>query len=424
MACYNLIMFERELYKTAFGTNPLPMVLTDFNGNILDASVGFALLFDVHRDDLIGLNLKEIIQIEIVEDLAIETSIKGEFYKVFSQKYEVEGITFFVFSFYKVEQLRQSPSSSLLVNLRDLLKVSLEVSTFPEFIAHTLPLLCEIFGASNAMLLKRSRTDLSRFFIVFGTDESFKQLRDRVQVKVEDETYLSVGMPIIANGEYKWESLKELIDEAGYVSGWAIPFGYEEDFVDSLCVLSFDKFREPEPEEHNLLVFLSYYYSLVYQKAEFKKQYEALSYKDLISQTYSEVLIREILDVQCEQAKRYGINFSVLMIRVENYEKLVNIYGNYQVESTMSNIAKALKENLRRADIVGRLSKNSFIVILPFTNSTGTDVVYQRVLNILRSGMFPPCKNVKFSASITNYMEGDNQKVIIERLQDLLRPVL
>uniref|UniRef100_A0A7C2K0K2 Diguanylate cyclase n=1 Tax=candidate division WOR-3 bacterium TaxID=2052148 RepID=A0A7C2K0K2_UNCW3 len=418
-------MFERELYKTAFGANPLPMVLTDFNGNILDASVGFALLFDVQRDDLIGLNLKEIMQIEIAEDLVIDTSIKGEFYKVISQKYEVEGIVFFVFSLYKIEQLRQSPSSSVIVNLRDLLQVSLEISTFPEFVATTFPTLCEIFGASSAILLRRSRTELSRFFIVYGTDESYKMLRDRIQIKVENESYLKVGMPIIINNEeQRWGSLKELVIEAGYVSGWAIPFGFEEDFVDSLCVLFFNELREPDSEEHNLLVFLSYYYSLVYQKSEFKKQYEALSYKDLISQTYSEVLIREMLDVQCEQAKRYGIDFSVLMIRVENYEKLVNIYGKYQVETTMSNIAKTLKENLRKADICGRLSNNSFVVLLPFTNSTGTDVVYQRVLNILRSGSFPPCKNVKFSASITTYMEGDNNTRIVERLKDLLRPVL
>ncbi|MDI6850452.1 MAG: diguanylate cyclase [bacterium] len=417
-------MFEKELYKTAFGANPLPMVLTDFNGNILDASVGFALLFDVQRDDLIGLNLKEIMQIEIAEDLVVDTSIKGEFYKVISQKYEIEGIVFFVFSLYKIEQLRQSPSSSLIVNLRDLLQVSLEVSTFPEFVATTFPTLCEIFGASSAMLLRRSKTELSRFFIVYGTDESFKDLRDSVQIRVENEFYLKVGMPVIINEEQKWESLKELVNIAGYVSGWVIPFGFEEDLVDSLCLLFFNDLREPDSEEHNLLVFLSYYCSLVYQKSEFKKQYEALSYKDLISQTYSEVLIREMLDVQCEQAKRYGIDFSVLMIRVENYEKLANIYGKYQLESTMSNIAKTLKENLRRADICGRLSNNSFVVILPFTNSTGTDVVFQRVLNILRSGSFPPCKNVKFSASITNYMEGDNHAKIIERLQDLLRPVL
>ncbi|MEO0243047.1 MAG: PAS domain-containing protein, partial [candidate division WOR-3 bacterium] len=58
-------MFERELYKSAFGASPLPIVLTDFNGNILDASIGFAMLFEVQRDDLIGINLKEIINIEI-----------------------------------------------------------------------------------------------------------------------------------------------------------------------------------------------------------------------------------------------------------------------------------------------------------------------------------------------------------------------
>lgn len=66
-------------------------------------------------------------------------------------------------------------------------------------------------------------------------------------------------------------SLDDFIRLTGFSSGWIVPFGFEEDLVDSLGILLFETEKEPDPEEYNLLVFLSYYYSLVYQKTEFKK---------------------------------------------------------------------------------------------------------------------------------------------------------
>ncbi|HOP32330.1 MAG TPA: diguanylate cyclase [Candidatus Hydrothermia bacterium] len=419
-------MFEKELYKMAFGANPLPIVLTDFQGNILDASIGFAVLFEVQRDDLMGVNLKDVIKIEIVDDLDMEVSVNGEFYRVRTQKYDIEGFEFYIFSFDKIEQLLESPTSSILVHMRDLFEISIKVSTFPEFIASTFPVLQEIFDSSCVMLLKRQRSNMSRFYIVYGTCDTYKELRDEVQIIVESESILNVGMPIVSNrnGE-QWGSLSDFLKISGFNSVWAVPFGVEEDFVDSIGILLFNDVKEPGTDEYNLLVFLSYYYSLVLQKTEFKKEFEALSYKDLVSQTYSEALTKELVALECEQAKRYDFNFSVMMIRIENYDKLSNIYGNYSIETSMQKIAKALQLNLRKSDIVGRLSKNSFLILLPFTNSSGVEVVYSRALGVLKDNVFPPCKNIKFSTAITSYIQGDEGvQGILDRLTGLLEPLI
>ncbi len=418
-------MFEKELYKSAFGASPLPIVLTDFNGNILDTSLGFAVMLDVQRDDLIGVNLKEIINIEIKDNLDIKTSVRGEYYQIFSQKFEVESFEFLVFSFLKLEQLEAAPTSAVLTRIRDIFDMSLKANSFPQFVADSFPVLQHIFNADSVLLFKRSRNQPEIFFPVYSTNDIHKQLRDKVSLGIESENLVSIGIPVIADENYtEWPVIPVLLEVAGYASAWIIPFGLYEDFVDSLIFLFFSQKATPSPEEHDLLVFGSYFYSIVYQKMEYKKEFEALSYKDTVSQTFSEAIIKELLNLQCEQAKRYGFTFSVMMVRIENYEKLVNIYGNYAVETSTQKIAQTLTSSLRRSDVVGRYSRNSFIVILPFTNSEGTDVVFSRVTNTLKSATFPPCKNIKFSASITSYMDDAGYQSIINRLTDLLRPIL
>ncbi|MEO0258458.1 MAG: diguanylate cyclase [candidate division WOR-3 bacterium] len=419
-------MFERELYKSAFGASPLPIVLTDFNGNILDASIGFAMLFEVQRDDLIGINLKEIINIEIRDNLEYKTMVRGEFFQVFSQKFEVEGFEFLVFSFSKLEQLEAAPTSAILTKLRDVFDTSLKANSFPQVIAETFPVLQSIFDSKSVLLFKRSKNQPSIFFPVFSTDDSHRELRDKINLGIESEGLLSIGYPIVADkGYFEWPMIKVLLEILDSESTWIIPFGLDEDFVDSIVLLIFEKSKNPSPEEHDLLVFFSYFYSIVYQKMEYKKEFEALAYKDTVSQTFSEAILKELLNLQCEQAKRYGFTFSTMMLRIENYDKLVNIYGSYAVESSVQKIAQTLIQNLRRTDVIGRFGKNSFVILLPFTNSEGTDTVYTRVVNLLKTITFPPCKNIRFSASITTYdAEDAGYQSIIERLIELLRPVI
>ncbi|MEO0230750.1 MAG: diguanylate cyclase, partial [candidate division WOR-3 bacterium] len=357
-------MFERELYKSAFGASPLPIVLTDFNGNILDASIGFAMLFEVQRDDLIGLNLKEIIDIEIKDSLEVKTSVRGEFYQIFSQKFEVEGFEFLVFSFSKLEQLEAVPTSAILTKIRDIFDTSLKTNSFPQFVADTFPVVQSIFGSQSVLLFKRSKNQPAIFFPVFSSDESHKQIRDKVSLGIESESLVSIGYPIVADERYnEWPVIKVLLELMNFETAWIIPFGFDEDFVDSLIFLMFHDSKKPSPEEHDLLVFFSYFYSLVYQKMEYKKEFEALSYKDTVSQTFSEAILKEFLNLQCEQAKRYGFTFSAMMVRIENYDKLVNIYGNYAVENSVQKIAQTFTHNLRRSDVVGRLGKNAFVII-------------------------------------------------------------
>lgn len=417
-------MFERELYKLALGSNPLPIVLTDFNGNVLDASLGFALLLGVQRDDLVGVNLKDIIPVEIEDDLEVETSFAGEFYKVISQKYEVEGINFFVFSLYRVEQLKATPLSSL-TDIRDVFEIGLKASTFPEFATAGLPNVGQMFGASSVLLVKRTKAEPGKFFIVFGTDESYKQWRDEVFLNADAEYLFNLGMPLYTGDDTrKFRSLELFVESTGYASGWFVPVGIDASMVDMAIILLFSDERTPSSEEYNILVYLSYLCSLVYQKTEYKKQFEALSYKDMVSETYSEVLIKEFIDLQCDLAKRYDIAFSVMMVRIENFDKMVNLFGLYRVENCISDIAKAIKSNLRKSDIIGRISKKVLAVILPFTDSSRMGVVVSRVINILRTGVPSACKNFKFTIGTTTYIEGDNHKIILERIEDLLEPVL
>jgi len=418
-------MFERELYKSAFGASPLPVVLTDFGGNILEASTGFALLFEVQREDLVGVNIKEILDIEVRDGLETQINVRGMPFKLYSQKFEVEGLEFFVFFLDRIEQLRVSNTSSVLADIRDVFNMGLQSATFPHFVADAFPIIKDIFNADDILLLKRSKNAPTKLFIVYSVTDIYKEYRDKVLVDLESPNLLSIGMPILATGaSTAWPSLNMAVKIMGMGSGWAFPIGYDEDFVDSLALLVFAEDKEPTSEEFDLMAFFSYLISLVYQKTEYKKEFEALSYKDTVSQTFSEGIIKELLNLQCEQAKRYDFSFSVMMIRITNYQKLVNIYGNHGVETSMQKVAAVLSQNLRRSDVLGRYGKDSFVIILPFTNTDGTKVVYERLTNLLKVNTFPPCKNLDFAVSITTYMQEDTgYQSIIERLRNLLRPL-
>ena len=76
-------MFEKELYKGAIENSKIPLIITDFNGGILDVSLGFVKLSGIKKDVLIGMDVRKILGIpELKEKFEMIQKIKGEQFKI------------------------------------------------------------------------------------------------------------------------------------------------------------------------------------------------------------------------------------------------------------------------------------------------------------------------------------------------------
>jgi GGDEF domain-containing protein len=96
------------------------------------------------------------------------------------------------------------------------------------------------------------------------------------------------------------------------------------------------------------------------------------------SRAFSERAEQELL-----RARRYGRALSLLYIDLDGFKTINDSLGHAAGDVVLQRTANALRESLRRTDVIARLGGDEFVVLLPETGTESTDIVIGKVQDSL-----------------------------------------
>lgn len=118
-----------------------------------------------------------------------------------------------------------------------------------------------------------------------------------------------------------------------------------------------------------------------------KKQQELrrLSVTDSLTGIANRRQILLLGENEITRALRYKANVSVLMIDIDHFKSINDLYGHPTGDRVIQFLAHSMVANLRSFDIAGRLGGEEFVVILPETRADGAFAFANRLREILES---------------------------------------
>lgn len=144
------------------------------------------------------------------------------------------------------------------------------------------------------------------------------------------------------------------------------------------------------------------------QKAN--SQLERLVRTDLLTGILSRRAIIKVGEQEFERGRRYRLPLSLLIIDVDYFKQINDIYGHDVGDEVLQKIAKILSKCLRRSDRLGRWGGEEFVVLLPHTPPDASIRVASRIreavaqLDVLTSG---GQQKVTVSIGVADYKEDD-----------------
>lgn len=78
-------------------------------------------------------------------------------------------------------------------------------------------------------------------------------------------------------------------------------------------------------------------------------------------------------------SNRYNQPLSILLIDIDNFKRINDIYGHFAGDKVLQSIANMYKEELRDGDIFARYGGEEFIIAFPYTNDQAAKIVAERV---------------------------------------------
>lgn len=139
---------------------------------------------------------------------------------------------------------------------------------------------------------------------------------------------------------------------------------------------------------------------LVEEIEELKRKLKISSILDPLTGLYNEDYFLKRLKEELLRAKRFKRFLSILLIEIDKFSQIMELYGAEEEEKILKILAQGIYRNLRRIDIIAKLSKpEQFALILPETSQSGATVVARRISNLIER-TFYKIYNAVFSSYI------------------------
>jgi len=133
---------------------------------------------------------------------------------------------------------------------------------------------------------------------------------------------------------------------------------------------------------------------------------KSISLIDAHTGLYNYRYLQEAIEVEFHQARRYAQNLTVIMLDVDYFKSINDVYGIAFGDLVLKQLAKQLKRMVRRYDILIRYSGEEFIIISPRLNRNAGFIVAQRLLDSLNFINFGNKKHkvkLKMSLSVASF---------------------
>jgi diguanylate cyclase (GGDEF)-like protein len=114
-----------------------------------------------------------------------------------------------------------------------------------------------------------------------------------------------------------------------------------------------------------------------------------LAITDELTDLHNYRYLQQRLDEEIGRAKRYEKRLSFLMLDVDNFKDINDVYGHRVGDAVLGEIGKVLQATVREVDVVARYGGEEFSVILPETDASGAFIVAEKIREAISLHRFP-----------------------------------
>jgi len=138
------------------------------------------------------------------------------------------------------------------------------------------------------------------------------------------------------------------------------------------------------------------------------KRLKQLALRDPQTGLYNHRYLQDVIEAEFYRAKRYVHAFSVMMLDVDYFKSINDVYGHLFGDLVLKQLARQLKRMVRQYDIVIRFGGEEFMIISPGIDRSGGLKLAQRLLDAIALYNFADTEHsvkLKLSVAVVSYPE-------------------
>jgi diguanylate cyclase (GGDEF)-like protein/PAS domain S-box-containing protein len=151
-----------------------------------------------------------------------------------------------------------------------------------------------------------------------------------------------------------------------------------------------------------------------------KKIIEKISITDKLTGIFNRLRLDELIVEQLHTYERYKIDFSIIIIDIDNFKLINDTYGHDVGDKVIQQLATCLQSKIRATDYVGRWGGEEFLVFCPNTPAKNALIPAEYIRKSVEQDHYDEVDKITISLGVTGVIEGDTVNSIFKRADQAL----
>ena len=217
------------------------------------------------------------------------------------------------------------------------------------------------------------------------------------------------GTPALAEDldtDPRWQPCKTRPLEVGLKACWSTPIKAKDGRVIGTFAFYFREPRAPSRWHQRIVDACVHLGALAIERKEARAQIARLAYHDMLTGLPNRAQLRQLVDQAIDDCR--GKQLALLFLDLDHFKDVNDTLGHSAGDALLVEFAKRLRARIQPSDLLGRLSGDEFVIVLPNCDPARASLVASNITEALASPLWIDNRQVPISASMGISIYPDN----------------
>jgi diguanylate cyclase (GGDEF)-like protein/PAS domain S-box-containing protein len=218
------------------------------------------------------------------------------------------------------------------------------------------------------------------------------------------------GKPVLAEDldtDPRWHPYKARPLEVGLKACWSTPIKAKDGRVIGTFAFYFRECRAPSRWHQRIVDACVHLGALAIERKEARAQIARLAYHDMLTGLPNRAQLRELINQAIDDCAP-GKQLALVFLDLDHFKDVNDTLGHSAGDALLIEFTKRLRARIQPSDLLGRLSGDEFVIVLPNCDPARASLVASHITETLTSPLWIDNRQVPISASMGISIYPDN----------------